>query len=247
MPEISLTDAQYDQLESIRADVEDAFVDTYGHARLEDAVDYLLDTYTPPDERDTVVVAEGFERIATARYPELQHIAAEVPDIPGSGIDADEMRGKLLAELGPVELAARLAETADEDVGDGEPDTSEETATSEDDGTAAAEPATDEDDDPGTADGEDEETADGDETAEEDDETASDSAAESDPDAGGTVDPLAGPGNALSAVNKLLREHDDKWRKTETGDEPYEVDLPDGTTEGVRTKDDVRQYLFKHY
>jgi hypothetical protein len=233
MPEITLTDAQYDQLEAIRADVEDAFVDTYGHARLEDAVDYLLDTYTPPDERDSVVVAEGFERIATARYPELQRIAAEVPDIPGSGIDADEMRGKLLAELGAVELAERLAETADEG-----------------DGSAETEPATDEDgNDAETADADDADTADEDDadTVDEDGESASDSPAESDSDAGGTVDPLAGPGNALSAVNKLLREHDDKWRKTETGDEPYEVDLPDGTTEGVRTKDDVRQYLFKHY
>ncbi|MFC7028561.1 hypothetical protein ACFQH8_16295 [Halomicroarcula sp. GCM10025710] len=93
MPEITLTESQHEQLEAVRADVEDAFVETYGHARLEDAVDYLLDTYTPPNERDSVMVADGYERIATAEYPELQHIAADVPDIPGSGIDADEMRG----------------------------------------------------------------------------------------------------------------------------------------------------------
>ena len=45
----------------------------------------------------------------------------------------------------------------------------------------------------------------------------------------------------------LLRTHDDKWRKASSGDAPYEVDLPDGSTEGVRTKDDVKRLLFKHY
>ena len=224
MPEISLTDAQYDQLEAIRADVEDAFVDTYGHARLEDAVDYLLDTYTPPDERDTAVAAEGFERIATARYPELQRIAAEVPDIPGSGIDADEMRGKLLSELGPTELADRLADAGDEDGAEAVAD--DETA----EGTS-----------PVTADAD----ADADATA--DDAEAADTDADGESTATAASNPVDDAGDALSMANQLLREHDDKWRKTEDGEAPYEVDLPDGTTEGVRTKDDVRQYLFKNY
>jgi hypothetical protein len=234
MPEITLTESQYEQLETVRADVEDAFVENYGHARLEDAVDYLLDTYTPPDERDSVVVADGYERIATAEYPELQHIAADVPDIPGSGIDADEMRGKLLSELGPTELAARLADGADEDAADGEGPAAEE---ADGDGDAAdAESESIGDDDKPAAD---EPTADAD--ADSDDPeppTSSDD---------GESNSVADAGNALSMANKLLREHDDKWRRTDSGEEPYEVDLPDGTTEGVRTKDDVRQYLFKNY
>jgi hypothetical protein len=237
MPEISLTESQYEQLEAIRADVETAFVDTYGHARLEDAVDYLLDTYTPPDERDSVVVAEGYERIATAEYPELQHIAAEVPDIPGSGIDADEMRGKLLSELGPTELAERLA-----DAGDDTEDRAE--AVADEEGEAVADDETAEDTSPATADAD----ADADATADDDE---AGTAEAGDEDAESTVtaasNPLDDAGDALSMANQLLREHDDKWRRTEDGEAPYEVDLPDGTTEGVRTKDDVRQYLFKNY
>jgi hypothetical protein len=55
-----------------------------------------------------------------------------------------------------------------------------------------------------------------------------------------------GPGSVLSAANQLLDDNADKWREGGS-DEPYEVDLPDGTTETVRTKDDVRGLLFKHY
>lgn len=216
MPEITLTEAQYEQLEAVRADVEDAFVDGYGHARLEDAVDYLLDTYTPPDERGQATAPPAYDRIATAEYPDLQHVAAEVPDIPGSGIDADEMRGKLLSALGAEELAARLA--------DG--DAAENGHSVDDEASADAAPETDESDSP------DEATDDADGGAEDD---TPDEADPSPP-----ADPLAG-------VNQLLRDHDDKWRKVDDGDEPYEVDLPDGTTEGVRTRDDVRQYLFRHY
>ncbi|MFC7251130.1 hypothetical protein ACFQJ5_14945 [Halomicroarcula sp. GCM10025324] len=234
MPEITLTESQHEQLEAVRADVEDAFVETYGHARLEDAVDYLLDTYTPPNERDSVMVADGYERIATAEYPELQHIAADVPDIPGSGIDADEMRGKLLSELGPTELAARLADGADEDAVDGEGPAAEE-ADGDGDAADAESESTGDDEKPAA----DESTADADADSDDPEPSASSDDGES--------NSVADAGNALSMANKLLREHDDKWRRTDSGEEPYEVDLPDGTTEGVRTKDDVRQYLFKNY
>jgi hypothetical protein len=50
----------------------------------------------------------------------------------------------------------------------------------------------------------------------------------------------------FDSVNKLLRDHDDRWHESD-GDIPYEVELPDGTTEPARTKDDVRQLLFRHY
>jgi hypothetical protein len=51
----------------------------------------------------------------------------------------------------------------------------------------------------------------------------------------------------LSSMMSLLDEHDGKWRRTESDDGTYEVDLPDGGTETVRTKDDVRAVLFKNY
>ena len=50
----------------------------------------------------------------------------------------------------------------------------------------------------------------------------------------------------LNAMMNPLDTHDDKWGES-GGDERYEVTLPDGDVEHVRTKDDVRALLFKHY
>jgi hypothetical protein len=46
---------------------------------------------------------------------------------------------------------------------------------------------------------------------------------------------------------QLLDEHDDKWAESDSENGKYDVTLPDGTTESVRTKDDIRALLFKHY
>jgi len=196
MPEIAVTDEQRERLEQVRRDVEASFVETYGHARLEDAVEYLLDTYTPPDEKRES--SDAYHRIATADYPALQRVASDAPGVPGSGIDADEMRGKLLATLGPEKFAAELEAVHDETAGESGDDSGDETiqATAEDAGS----------------------------------ETNSNDAA---------TTPLA-------VANRLLDEHDDRWRETD-GDVPYEVDLPDGSTESARTRDDVRRLLFQHY
>jgi hypothetical protein len=215
MVELSISEAQHERLEAVREDVEATFVDTYGRACLEDALEYLLDTYSPPGEGDTD--AGAYDRIPTAEYPELQRIASDVPDVPGSGIDADEMRGKLLTELGPREFAARLetvgnaAETGEpvsevEDAdGSGAPDDGVEDA----DGSEAADDGVEDDD--------------GSEAAEQDE-----------------------SGGLLTGVNRLLEDHADKWRESD-GEAPYEVDLPDGSTESARTKDDVRRILFRQY
>lgn len=210
MPDISVTEDQYDRLDAVRGDIEEAYVGEYGHARLEDAVQYLLDTYTPPGERAGV---EAYDRIATAEYPTLQRVASDVDGVPGSGIDADEMRGRLLSELGADALAAELADaTADgEDAPAGtateETDTQETTA---DEGTTETERTTEPE------------------------------------DAQEAADPAPGGGSILASANKLLRDHDDKWRESD-GEARYEVDRPDGGTEPARTKDDVRQLLFRHY
>jgi hypothetical protein len=50
----------------------------------------------------------------------------------------------------------------------------------------------------------------------------------------------------LNEMMSLLDTHDGKWGEA-SGDERYAVDLPDGSTEQVRTKDDVKALLFKHY
>lgn len=303
MPEISLTEDQYARLEAVKGDVEDAFVDTYGQARITDAVQYLLDTYTPPDEQGGDDTA-AYERIATAEYPALQHVASDVPEVPGSGIDADEMRGKLLAELGAETFAAKLDEVdteAAEDDGDGDTEADSTDAADEDaaDGDASAAEADDADDGPdsagsagpdaadaggsqpgatsssgdsGTTGGVRVETAgstggqpgagssgsgggDGSQsggpaTGPSGTETTASGSTADDAAAGETTSaPGTGSGDGgglLSAANRLLDEHDDKWREGD-GDAPYEVDLPDGSTESARTKDDVRQLLFRHY
>lgn len=62
-------------------------------------------------------------------------------------------------------------------------------------------------------------------------------------DGGGSDDEGSGQ---LNAMLSLLETHDDKWHEAD-GDARYEVDLPDGTVETARTKDDVRALLFKNY
>lgn len=237
MPEISLTEDQHERLVQVRDDLEEAFLDDYGYIPLEDVVEYLLDTYTPPQERDAV---DAYERLATAEYPQLQRVASDVPDVPGSGIDADEMRGRLLAELGVEQFTARLAQTADGSTegvsatNSGSDDTGEPSG-SPDPGGGATDGATSADDGHASAGGVDEETAQA---------TDSDDDSSTPPSTGG-VSLGGGGGDPLAAANQMLREHDDKWR--EGSDEPYEVDLPDGGTESARTRDDVRQLLFRHY
>jgi|AntDeeMetageno50_2_1112565.scaffolds.fasta_scaffold05755_2 hypothetical protein len=51
----------------------------------------------------------------------------------------------------------------------------------------------------------------------------------------------------LNAMMNLLDTHDDKWGEASKEDARYEVDMPDGTTEYVQTKDDVRAHIFKNY
>ncbi len=234
MPEITVTETQRERLATMRDELEAAYIDTYGHIRTTDVVQYLLDTYTPPEQRGDV----AHERIATADFQDLQAVATDVEGVPGSGIDAETMRGELLSTLGVEEFAARLAEVEDDaESGDSGGEDSND-AESEDSGDAEAN-----DTERSDADSEvDDAAADG-------DEPSADDAAAGDGAAGSNAGPTPnadGPGSILSAANQLLTDHDDKWREG-GGDEPYEVDLPDGTTETVRTKDDVRGLLFKHY
>jgi hypothetical protein len=93
--------------------------------------------------------------------------------------------------------------------------------------------------------GDEEEDAETDEDAEdaeavdEDDDSGSESS-------GGPPSP--GGGDAmLDEMMSLLDTHDDKWSETDSAETSYEVDLPDGGTETVTTKDDVRAILFKNY
>ncbi|GAB7017585.1 hypothetical protein [Halostagnicola bangensis] len=64
-----------------------------------------------------------------------------------------------------------------------------------------------------------------------------------DDESGGAAD----DDDMLDEMMSLLETHDDKWEESSSGDHRYSVELPDGSTEEVQTKDDVRAILFKKY
>ncbi len=58
----------------------------------------------------------------------------------------------------------------------------------------------------------------------------------------------ADPDDRLEAMMNLMSEHEDKWEVSDSEEGgKYVVELPDGKSMHVRTKDDVRGLLFKHY
>ncbi|PSP58773.1 hypothetical protein BRC72_03640 [Halobacteriales archaeon QH_7_66_36] len=206
MPTIELTEEQLDRLEAVRDDVAETLGGPYGHIRVRDAVEYLLDTYTPPEEGATPDTDDGAESTA-------DDATAESADSTGGG----------LASLEPVGSAKAAAL---ERAGYETPDDLREASVGElteisGVGETLAERILD-------AVGRETDEANADAT-----ESASDQGEDD-----GT--------NRLDAMMNLLDEHDDKWRESD-GDEPYEVELPDGSVETARTKDDIRGILFRHY
>ena len=158
MPSIDITPEQAERLAAVQEELAAEVVGKYGHVRVQDAIEYLLDEHE-------------------------------------SGSDSTEAT-ESVAEAAVVE-------------GNASPDSSDTT----DDGGGDADADTDADDETGAA----------------------------APELGGS------DGDAmLNAMMNLLDTHDDKWGES-SGDERYEVTLPDGDVEQVRTKDDVRALLFKHY
>jgi hypothetical protein len=236
MPELDVTEEQLERLETVRTDLESAFLDGYGHMRVYDAVEYLLDTYTPPGERVEERVVESLDSEVRDEdgeidYPVLQSVARRTDGVKGSGMSAEEMYEAV--------LEARLLEArADRaSVGVARPDRSDRSdrpGSDASDGASAVDGTNDASDEVNESDG-------------------SEGAGDSDPAGNGTNDatdatPSAGGGGSqLQQMMSLLETHDDKWRKAASGDAPYEVDLPDGGTESARTKDDVKRILFTNY
>jgi hypothetical protein len=211
MPELSVSEEQLQRLESVREDLDAAYVGPYGTVRHEDALEYLLDTYTPPADGEADAEEEA-ETTATDTEPDDEP-AGGLTDIAGVG----EATAEALAAAGFDSIA---------DVRDADP--AELTAA---DGIAEKQ-AIDIKAEVADFDG-----------ADSDDGTNSDG----DTDAAGPGETEGeSPENTLQQAMSLLEQHDDKWRES-SGDEPYEVDLPDGGTEAVRTKDDIKRLLFQHW
>lgn len=203
MPDLSVPEAQLEELESIREELEAAYVGEYGTVRTTDALQYLLDTYTPPeragDERSPADI-EGLtsidgvgeataEALAIAGFRSVADVAAAAPK------ELTEVKGIGDEQAVDIVTAATEAEDRSSDSGTdtGNEPNGDDSASNGDDG-------------PGEG----------------------------------------SPESTLQQAMSLLDAHDDRWRES-SGDEPYEVDLPDGSTEAVRTKDDIKRLVFKHW
>ena len=259
MHTIEITDDQYDRIRALRDELADRHADRYTSVTLPDGVAYLLDLADtvddpdrtaevgPDDDADAAGAASAGEtRVADRSRPfpretleaelternrrhtdpeaasrmDLYEIAAEYEVTGRSGMTKDELV-TAIAETVERRYTDPLA-PVDFDVPGLSPD---------DDGGFEGEAGRD-DGGGGAAGGE---------SADPDESDRDDGGADGGPDDGSTE----GDGQ-LNAMLSLLETHDDKWRSAD-GDARYEVDLPDGSVETARTKDDVRAVLFKHY
>lgn len=230
MPTIEVTDDQYDRLESLREEMEQAQAGPYATVGLRATVDYLLDLAETVDDpaRDLELNSDNeatppadFSRSQfeeqlrdrnrqhsdpeSADSMDLYSIAAEY-DITGrSEMTKDELVEAILDRVEKLQKNpfALVDIELSETKDQSTTDTVSQSEPTED--TTTDDPATDN-------------------------------------QTGGSGD----GGQKLEAMMNLLETHGDKWTETD-GDARYEVELPDGETESARTKDDVRALLFKHY
>ncbi|MGQ3414058.1 hypothetical protein ACT4ML_17660 [Natrinema sp. LN54] len=205
--------------------------------------------------------------VTDEQYAFIQHLREEISDsvVGKYGFvrerDAVQFLIDNLDEDIEIDVDGEFDSSATDDVaasvgaaieGDDDPHELEEVSYVEGEAPAADEVLDEEADDPdsesdGTDDGSSEaEPTDGsaDETeADEADETADDSDESGDGDGDGSAD----DDDMLDEMMSLLETHDDKWDESDSADYRYTVELPDGSTEQVQTKDDVRALLFKNY
>jgi len=221
MPEIEITEDQYQYLQALQDDIQTQVVGKYAHVRMVDAVQYLIDNHE--GEINATVTEPTDGPAASTPIP-----AADDPTAAGAGNAAGTGAD---AETG--------GETGGETVGESSAGGgSDQGAAADDPGADADDGGADADDAGGGADG----AAASDGAAGGDDAAASGSAPAAPMAAGGGGD----DDGMLSAMMALMDTHDDKW-ETAAGDTGYEVELPDGSTEAANTQDDVRALLFKHY
>jgi hypothetical protein len=223
MPEIEITPEQRDRLRSLQEDIARDVVGKYGHVRPKDAIEYLLDQY----ERDDAAGVADIESTSGGDSPTVEAASdAETTDAdPPTAAPDDESGAE--ADAAPDDRVDAV------DAGD--VDAAEDGAETATDGEAVARVVGD---DPESETGAD---------ASSNGESSSDGATTSTGDDTETTSESAAGGSMLDQMLSLLETHDDKWGEASAADERYAVSLPDGSTEHVRTKDDVKALLFKHY
>jgi len=246
MDDVDLTDAQLDRLESLRATL-GANTDPYATVTPGDTIEYLLDMAAEIDEPTPASASlaaqltdasssQPFPRAALREQLEPRRLSHSDPEA------ADEMDLYTIAVEFDIEGRSSMqkAKLIDAILDAAEQQYTNPFASVDIDfpgptagGTEAAEAATDKN--PETdSDADAAETA-GDATDVTGEEGVANEGDTSDDDSG-----------QLDAMLSLLETHDEKWWSTD-GDARYKVELPDGSVETARTKDDVRAMLFKNY
>jgi hypothetical protein len=250
MPPIEITDDHRERIERLREELADRHAGPYATVGTEEVLAYLLDLADAVDDPDRSADLDrsggpaigSDERGDADRSPFDREAARGVLEERnrrhGDPEDADRSDLYSLAaafdvsgrsDMTKEELVESILDAATELAADpfARVDVEIPAGNGEDEGTVNAR-------------GESEEVAGG--------ETDGDAEGETDDDGGDDDTPGADDGGAgqLNAMMSLLDTHDDKWREGD-GDVRYEVELPDGSVETARTKDDVRALLFRNY
>ncbi|ELZ51205.1 hypothetical protein C465_04519 [Halorubrum distributum JCM 9100] len=247
MPTLDITDDHADRIEALREELEAAHAGTYASVDREDALSYLLDLADAVDDPERVAAPTGdgggddtgdeptdavgeaaadavpFDRDRARELLSARNRRDSDPD-PDDPMDLSDIAAAF-------DVTGRSGMTKDELV-DAILDAAE---------ALAADPFARVDVDLDAV-----ESTDGPvEDAADESDSVEDEASEDDADGDATGGDDGGAGQ-LDAMMSLLDTHADKWREGD-GDARYEVDLPDGSVETARTKDDVRALLFRNY
>ena len=240
MPTLDITDDHADRIEALREELAAAHTGPYASVDREDALAYLLDLADAVDDPDRVAEPPSDDPADESPDDATSAAASATPFDRDRARDLLTARNRRRSDPDPddpmdlSDIAAAFEITGRSEMTKGElVDAILDAAQ-----TLAADPFARVDVDLRPADSDDE-TADSDGEADAAGDDASEDAAEDEEgDAGGS--------DQLNAMMSLLDTHGDKWRETD-GDARYEVDLPDGSVETARTKDDVRALLFRNY
>ncbi|WP_017342839.1 hypothetical protein [Halorubrum sp. T3] len=265
MPTLDITDDHADRIEALREELEAAHAGPYASVDREDALAYLLDLADAVDDPERVAAPTSDEGGADTG----DESGADTGDESGADTGdepTDAVSEAAAADAAPFDrdrarelLSARNRRDADPDPDD-PMDLSDIAAAFDVTGrsemtkdelvdaildaaeTLAADPLARVDVDLDAGEAADEPVED----AADENDSVEDEASEDDAGGDSTGSDDDGGAGQLDAMMSLLDTHADKWREGD-GDARYEVDLPDGSVETARTKDDVRALLFRNY
>jgi len=251
MNTLDIPDEYRDRIEALRVELADNHAGPYATVETDDVLAYLLDLAEAVDDPGREADPEAFED-DTATSPEpFDHetVREQLADRNRKHADPDETdRMDLYTIAAEFDVAGRSGMTKDELVaaildraaalaGDPFAAVGIDVDAAGDDRTKKGDAGADD-------------TSEVDEPSEVDGPAEPDDAEAESGEQDGTDEETDGADGSdssqLNAMMSLLDTHDDKWREGD-GDVRYEVDLPDGSVETARTKDDVRALLFRNY